>query len=246
MSLRRGISTGDPVRWMRTVGEKYLRGIGYGIGVDRSLDEQREQLLGREVRLLDVRRDVRRDPDRDVGERCELPSGSSRQREDGEAHPCGTFGCSDDVRGVAARGDAEQDVAGPSQRLDPASVPADFATCCDPRFPKTIQERAWTSPIWYRPEAIARIAGRGWSSVNVLTNSVARCCASAALPPFPQISSVPPPRNEAVRRTAASTISSRQDDRTACKTEAVSVRYPAARSRASSLFTSPCLAGAPR
>ncbi len=42
---------------------------------------------------------------------------------------------------------------------DPGSVPADFATCCDPRFPKTIQERAWTSPIWYRPEAIARVRG---------------------------------------------------------------------------------------
>jgi len=40
---------------------------------------------------------------------------------------------------------------------DPASVPSTFAACCDARVPKTIQERSWSSPIWYRPEGLGRV-----------------------------------------------------------------------------------------
>ena len=36
---------------------------------------------------------------------------------------------------------------------DPATVTEGFASCCDTRYPQTIQERAWTSPIWYSPPA---------------------------------------------------------------------------------------------
>jgi len=34
---------------------------------------------------------------------------------------------------------------------DPAKVEKGFAPCCDASVPRTVQERAWTSPIWYAP-----------------------------------------------------------------------------------------------
>lgn len=34
---------------------------------------------------------------------------------------------------------------------DPDAVPEAYADCCNADYPKTVQERAWTSPIWYRP-----------------------------------------------------------------------------------------------
>lgn len=34
---------------------------------------------------------------------------------------------------------------------DPGSVPEEFAACCDAAIPTTVQERSWTSPIWFDP-----------------------------------------------------------------------------------------------
>ena len=41
----------------------------------------------------------------------------------------------------------------------PETVGAGFEPCCDPLYPRSIQERAWTSPIWYVPAEAAVSAG---------------------------------------------------------------------------------------
>lgn len=57
------------------------------------------------------------------------------------------------VENPSCRWSTQQCVAAKVDCSQPDTVPEAFAGCCDARFPKTIQERAWTSPIWYRPPA---------------------------------------------------------------------------------------------
>lgn len=38
---------------------------------------------------------------------------------------------------------------------DPAALPEGFQACCRDDVPRTLRERAWTSPIWYDPDAHA-------------------------------------------------------------------------------------------
>ncbi len=53
----------------------------------------------------------------------------------------------------------------PRCAAEAAAAPPAFADCClaaaaDPFLSPVVQERAWTSPVWYRPEAIGRLRAR--------------------------------------------------------------------------------------
>ena len=56
------------------------------------------------------------------------------------------------VENPSCRWSARQCLKAGISCADPDAVPQEFAACCDDSYPLTIQERAWTSPIWYSPQ----------------------------------------------------------------------------------------------
>ena len=56
------------------------------------------------------------------------------------------------VENPSCRWSARQCLKAGISCADPDAVPQEFAACCDDSYPLTIQERAWTSPIWYSPK----------------------------------------------------------------------------------------------
>jgi hypothetical protein len=59
---------------------------------------------------------------------------------------------------------------------DLPSVPPNYAACCNPLWAKTIQERAWSSPIYYRPESFSKLKagiklkGGGQDSLKIVAS----------------------------------------------------------------------------
>ena len=49
---------------------------------------------------------------------------------------------------------------------DAAGAPEGFEFCCGDEIPKTLQERAWSSPIWYRPQPTPDLAATNASRAD--------------------------------------------------------------------------------
>jgi len=85
---------------------------------DEALDDHAEDVLEREMRLLDVHSDGRGDDDAVVAKAAHLAAVVAGQAESGDAHLLGLVQGFDDVGRVAGGGDTEEDVAGLTESFD--------------------------------------------------------------------------------------------------------------------------------
>jgi hypothetical protein len=56
------------------------------------------------------------------------------------------------VQSPTCRWHAEACLAAGVRCSEPDTVRQGFEACCDPAWPRTVRERAWSSPVWYSPE----------------------------------------------------------------------------------------------
>ncbi len=108
----------DRGRFGGQAGQQIRGDAGLDLGA-QALAERHAELVGDdEVDVLDLLDPVGRYPDEVVGQRGEPPAGRAGERKHGRPGPPGHLGGREDVRGVAAGADRDDEVARPDERQE--------------------------------------------------------------------------------------------------------------------------------
>ena len=174
--------------WLPKVPERStsIMDAGGGAAITRSkkltFDFLAKEVPQQAVHLLNARRFGAGNRDHQVGYIAHSPAGGAgKHRGENPAFP--RFGeTQHDIAAVAGRGKTNGEIAGMSERFDlPGEERARSRNRC--RRPSARRRR---TPAPARP-------ARAGCRTNRTVSSAARCCASAALPPFPKNRIFPPP-----------------------------------------------------